>query len=129
MAAPVRTRQRPKPGEIKLPAQTSRRQMDLHVPEAKMTVRRMVYGQEAEREEQIEVPAFHGPVAHVRVSGSVTKNLGDYNSARVEVSVSLPCYPTDTEIAATYRRGSEMVDRFVSRELDIATGVKDPEDD
>lgn len=125
-APPVRTRTRPPP---KKAAPQSRRQMDLHVPEAKMRVKRVVYGQEVEREDILDVPAFHGPVAYVRVGGSVTKNLGDYNSAKVEVSVSLPCYPTPEEIDRTYREASLMVDGYVGRELDIATGKKNPEDD
>lgn len=134
-AAPVRVRTRrsadPKLAEDiqRVGSHGSRRQMELHVPEAKMRVKRTVYGQELEREEEIEVPAFHGPVAYVRVAGSVTKNLGDYNSARVEVSVSLPCYPKPEEINQTYRAASLMVDEFVSRELDIATGVKNPEEE
>jgi hypothetical protein len=31
--------------------------------------------------------------ARVRVGGSVTRNLGDFNSARVEVMMELPCLP------------------------------------
>ena len=121
--AAVRRRKPPEPKK-----ETSRRQIDVEVPEAKIKVRRTAYGQEHEREEEIEVPAFHGPVGYVRVGGSVTKNLGDYNSARVEVSVSLPTYPTPQEIERTYRFGSQLVDQYVSRELDIATGEINPED-
>lgn len=125
----VRTRRRTPPtdqGSGQKPP--PRRALQLDVPEAKLRVKRTVYGQDTEREEIIEVPAFHGPVAYVRVGGSVTKNLGDYNSAKVEVSISLPCYPTPEEIERTFRTASMTVDSTVTHELDVATGKKNPED-
>jgi hypothetical protein len=84
--------------------------------------RRTAYGNEAETLEEIRVPIFHTAPARVRVSGSVTQNLGDYNSARVEVSVEMPCLPEATEVQRVYHMLSAQVDEMCRRELAVATG-------
>jgi hypothetical protein len=87
-----------------------------------MLVRRTSYGQQEDvTQETIEVPRFETPPAYVRVSGGVTRNLGDYNSAKVEVSVQLPCYPEETEIDRAYRYASDLVDNLIRREMALAT--------
>ena len=40
----------------------------------------------------IEMPNFVGPTANVSVDKGATINLGDYNSAKINVFVSVPCY-------------------------------------
>lgn len=84
---------------------------------------------EQESQEKIQVPIF-GRVtpAKVEVEGSVTRNLGDFNSCRVAVRVKLPCYPEISEIDRVYLLTSNLVDRYVERELNIATGQANPED-
>jgi hypothetical protein len=37
------------------------------------------------------------PVCSIRASVALTKNLGDYNSIKVEVSVTTPCLPSQVE--------------------------------
>lgn len=88
-----------------------------------ITVSRTAYGRTAERQESIQVEAFLTDPARVRVSGGVTRNLGDYNSARVEVMVELPCYATEVEIRAAYSYASELVDNMVGLELAQAVGA------
>lgn len=88
-----------------------------------LTVSRTAYGRTVERQESIEVAAFLTDPARVRVSGGVTRNLGDYNSARVEVTVELPCYATEMEIRAAYSYASELVDSMVGLELAQAVGA------
>lgn len=56
----------------------------------------------------------------MRVCGSVTKNLGNYNSARVEVMVELPCYPEDGEIERAYNHAATLVDKYIQQELTVA---------
>jgi hypothetical protein len=80
-------------------------------------------GVEQETTDTIRVPVFTNHPARVRVSGSVTRNLGDYNSAKVEVSIDMPCLPEATEVNRVYRLVSQMVDDTVRRELAVATGV------
>lgn len=49
---------------------------------------------------------------------SVTKNLGNYESAKVTVGVTLPIEPTDEEVALI-RKTLEVGDRIVTEELEI----------
>lgn len=49
---------------------------------------------------------------------SVTKNLGNYESAKVTVGVTLPIQPTDEEIALI-KKTLEIGDEIVTKELEI----------
>lgn len=95
--------------------------------EGTILVRRSAYGAETEEREKIRVPIFRTSPARVRVSGSVTRNLGDYNSARVEVSIEMPCYPTEQEVRATFDWASGLLDEMVPAELKKATGEGEAE--
>lgn len=60
-----------------------------------------------------EVPApsdTTGHVAKVRYSCGFTKNIGEFNSMRAEVSVELPCDANDEAIDAAYNKAVELVD-------------------
>lgn len=99
------------------------RPLELEVAEGTVLVRRAAYGQEVETKEALRVPIFHTTPARVRVTGSITRNLGDYNSARVEVMVEIPCYPEKSEIDRAYAFASEVVDQYIPVELDKAIGA------
>lgn len=49
---------------------------------------------------------------------SVTKNLGNYESAKVTVGVTLPIQPTDEEVALI-RKTLEIGDEIVTKELEL----------
>lgn len=49
---------------------------------------------------------------------SVTKNLGNYESAKVTVGVTLPIQPTDEEVTLISKT-LEVGDEIVTRELEI----------
>lgn len=49
---------------------------------------------------------------------SVTKNLGNYESAKVTVGVTLPIQPTDEEVALI-QKTLEIGDKIVTEELEI----------
>lgn len=49
---------------------------------------------------------------------SVTKNLGNYESAKVTVGVTLPINPTKDEVAAV-KNTLEIGDNIVTQELEI----------
>jgi hypothetical protein len=55
-----------------------------------------VYGEEKESKE-IQVEQFLTEPAYVRASAGVTRNLGDYESLRVDVSITMPCYKEQVE--------------------------------
>lgn len=92
------------------------------VDEGMIFVRRAAYGVETEERERIRVPVFRTAPARVRVCGSVTRNLGDFNSARVEVSIEMPCYPEESEVRRVYDWASALLDEMVPAELAKATG-------
>ena len=43
--------------------------------------------------EERHIHKFISEPAYVRVGAGVTKNMGDYESLRVDVSITMPCYP------------------------------------
>jgi hypothetical protein len=99
----------------------------VRIPEATITVHRAHYqmGQliaESGETETVNVPAFVGPVGHVNVTGSVTRNLGNYNGVKVAVSVSLPCYPELSEVRRAYTTASVLIDELIPAEMDKAVG-------
>jgi hypothetical protein len=98
------------------------RSLDVEGAEGSITVSRSAYGIASDTQEKIRVPIFHTTPARVRVSGSVTRNLGDYNSARVEVSIELPCYPEQSEVQRTYDYISGLLDTMIPAELAKAAG-------
>lgn len=81
---------------------------------------------EQHEEEVIAVPAFEGPVGYVNVDGGITKNMGDFNSVRVRVSISLPVYPVDSEIRRAFQHASNLLDDLLPSELDKAMGIEQP---
>lgn len=58
--------------------------------------------------------------AYVSVNGGLTKNMGDYNSVKIGVSVSLPSGTSDEELRETYQRASALVDEFMDGEYRAA---------
>lgn len=59
---------------------------------------------------------------YVGVTGGLTKNMGDYNSIKVAVQVSLPCEPTDQGVKDAYAKASALVDEFLDAEYKAAVG-------
>lgn len=49
---------------------------------------------------------------------SVTKNMGNYESAKVTVGVTLPVQPTENEIAVI-KKTFEIGDEIVTQELEV----------
>ena len=60
--------------------------------EATQTVSTTVFNQETEERKHIEIRPFATTPAIVQVKLGRTVNLGNYESARVDVSIELPCY-------------------------------------
>lgn len=120
----IRQRQRPlppsdpAPNDNPVPAQVRGVEGSILVSRARYEGNRVL--SEIEHEEKIVVPMFDTEVAEVEVEGSVTRNLGNYNSARVAVRVKLPAYPVLPEMDRAYMLASTLVDRYVTRELDLA---------
>lgn len=66
--------------------------------------------------------------AYVSVNQGMTKNLGDYNSVKIAVHVSLPSLPYDDDIKRTYQRASNLVNEFLDEEYTKAIEAATEED-
>ena len=98
-----------------------RRAIQLEDAETSIMVRRVSYdGEEHEELEEVRVPIFGPNVvpARLRVHGSATRNLGDFNSARVEVMLDMPCLPELSEVDRVYAMASAWVEERIAQELD-----------
>ena len=54
-------------------------------------------GEERNRTEKLEVRKFLAEPAYVRVNVGMTKNMGNYESLRLDVSLSVPCYTEEID--------------------------------
>lgn len=66
---------------------------------------------------------------YVGVSLGMTKNMGEYNSLKMGVHISLPCLPTDKAVQKTYRKASRMAAEFLDEEYENAMAEIEDEDD
>jgi hypothetical protein len=62
--------------------------------------------------------------AYVRVGAGVTENLGNFESLRIDVSVTLPCGTSDAEIRAAKTRAADFVVEFIEDERQKALGTE-----
>lgn len=84
--------------------------------EGYITTTTTAYGEENSEHTEVVVREFPPNVvpARVRLTSSLTKNLGNYNSARVEVSIELPCLPTEADVA----NAASTIESWVTEILD-----------
>lgn len=73
-------------------------------------------GTDTEEQTELMVRKFEVEPAYVRVNAGVTRNLGDYESLRVDVAVTVPCY-------------TEEIDDIIAKAGDIAASHLDEEVD
>ena len=76
--------------------------------------------------DKVEIPLenIKNP-GYVGVKGGITKNLGNFESARIEISISLPCHPSDAGLEETYQKATAFVDDLIARELRKVTGEEE----
>jgi hypothetical protein len=73
-----------------------------------------------EKRKSLEVRKFETEPAYVRVNAGVTKNLGNYESLRVDVSLTVPCYVEEIEQVQT--RTAELVAKMLDDEVEEYLG-------
>jgi hypothetical protein len=101
--------------------------------EAKMFVSRQFtkLGKPSKPEEnesnQLEVMTFQVEPAYVRASFGLTINMGNYESVKCDVSVTLPCYVE--EIPEALSVAQKLAEDEVSRQQRIVKGKEDPDKD
>jgi hypothetical protein len=76
-------------------------------------------GVEEERQEVIEVRKFEVEPAYIRVNAGVTKNMGNYESLRIDVSLSVPCYVE--EMDKVFPKVADMVAAYLDIEKENYT--------
>lgn len=76
------------------------------------------FGGESFEEELLETGQFPPGVepAFVRVAAGQTYNLGNFESMRIDVSVTLPCVATEKGVEAAYARASDFVAEKLANE-------------
>ena len=79
-------------------------------------IRKTILGKEQVDIGRIRIRPFVTNTANVSVKGGATVNLGNYESARVDVMLSVPCYIE--EIDEVYEQTKDWVDRMVKKEYD-----------
>lgn len=90
--------------------------------EGVLMVRRCRYAEgvileEGADEQRVPTPKFEGEVARTRVALGITKNLGGFEFARIDVMVELPCNPNPADLQETSEFASQMATEFMNREL------------
>ena len=92
--------------------------LSLEKRDALIRVTRTVLGQEKMEEKYLEIRPFATTPAQVTVAGSRTVNLGNYESAKIHVAVTMPCYKE--EVREVLDSVTRFVDEELSRRLDEA---------
>lgn len=79
------------------PVRVRRNTRESTTHEGTMIVTASGVGIDKEKRKTIEVRKFETEPAYVRVNAGVTRNLGNYESLRIDVSLSVPCYVEEIE--------------------------------
>lgn len=72
-------------------------QPDVVSSEERLTVTTSYGGKESNRVEKLSVRKFLSEPAYVRVNAGMTINKGNYESLRLDVSISMPCYTEEID--------------------------------
>jgi len=72
-------------------------------------------GEEHNRTEKLKVRKFLVEPAYVRVNAGMTKNMGNYESLRIDVSLTVPCYTE--EITKVFPTVADRVSAFLEEEM------------
>lgn len=88
--------------------------------EGRISVTRTYLDQTIEKKKRIKVRPFVTDTATVSVKYGATLAMGDYQSARIDVMVSVPCYLE--EIMDVYPQVKTLVDALVEKEVEALGG-------
>jgi len=113
--------------EGKLRRRNSKPKVEVQMHEGSISVSRAQYfhgkevGVDTDESDTVMVPFFGTvQVGRVMVAGSITRNMGDCNSVRVEVRMELPCLPEMSEAHRACNIAAEFVESRLQQELDGA---------
>lgn len=108
------------PAESNLPTHTPAVATAANAPirEAFVATVNRTYGTLAKQEvteETVEVKGFVVPPAHIEVGYGLTLNLGNYESARIDVKMNIPCYREEADDA--YEHARQWAEQRIRREV------------
>lgn len=89
-------------------------EVEVQTRDAIAEVRKTMFGSEEVSNERIRIRPFISTPASISVKAGVTINLGNYESGRVDVMLTMPCYPE--EVDDTYEDVKKWVDARVEHE-------------
>lgn len=95
------------------------KQIKLFRKEVKLRVTKQYPGGEDDQEKTLLVKTFVAPPATVTVSYGRTVNLGDYEFARIDMKLSLPCYVE--EITPAFIHAENVVKELLAAEVGVLT--------
>jgi predicted RNA-binding protein YlqC (UPF0109 family) len=99
--------------------------LEIETREKIIEVRKTAFGKEEVSNERVRIRPFVSNPANISVKAGITINLGNYESGRVDVMLSMPCYPE--EVDTTYEDVKGWVDSRVEHEkteIEKAIGKK-----
>lgn len=82
-------------------------------------------GKPEAQDEVIEVKGFVTQPAQVEIGYGLTLNIGNYESARVDVRITVPCYKEETDAAYDYAK--TWAEERVRREVDSVRKLATPQ--
>jgi hypothetical protein len=91
--------------------------------QTKLEVTRTLSNKEETESERIYVRPFETNPANISVKAGATVNLGNYESARVDIMLSIPCYVE--EIDDIFPKAKEWVDKRLSFEYQELKALAD----
>ena len=83
--------------------------------EVKVTVSETKFNQTTEEKQLIQIRPFATDPAHICVKLGRTINLGNYESAKIDVSVDMPCYVEECQ--RVYREVMDFVQERLTEEV------------
>lgn len=98
------------------------KQLKLFRKEVKLKVAKHYPGGEEDQERTLLVKTFVAPPAVVTVSYGRTINLGDFEYARIDMKLSLPCYVE--EITPAFIHAENVVKELLAKEVGVLTNGK-----
>ena len=89
--------------------------MKINEKEGAVTVTRTQFGETTEKREKIKIRPFVTDTATVSVKYGATISMGNYQSARIDIMLSVPCYTE--EIREVYYQTRDQVYNLVDQEI------------
>jgi len=83
--------------------------------DGRIWVEKKYNGTQERQDTKIPIQPFVVEPAYVNYSAGVTLNMGNYQSARIDVGISLPTYVE--EISDAYKQAIEIVDKIMEEEV------------